>query len=60
MGLQSPSINDCINLIKGLKLTFTTFRDNFEKIIRLTEDMTKKNNVENWNIANCHKKKTAF
>lgn len=55
--LQSPSVSvtDCIHMIDGLKETFATFRSNsdgkFERIIRLTDDIMKKNYVQNWDVA---------
>ncbi len=55
-GLQSPSVSvtDCVHMIEGLKETFALFRNNsdgeFERIIRLTDDIMKKNDVQNWDI----------
>lgn len=51
--LQSPSVSvtDCIHMIEGVKETFATFRSNsdgeFERIIRLSDDIMTKNNVQN-------------
>ena len=48
-------MTDCIHVIDGLKETFATFRSNsdreFERIIRLTDDIMKKNDVQNWDVA---------
>ena len=49
------SVTDCIHVIDGLKETFATFGSNsdreFERIIRLTDDIMKKNDVQNWDVA---------
>lgn len=62
-GLQSLSVSvtDSVHMIEGLKETFTTFRNNsdgeFERIIGLTDDVMKKNDVHNWDIVGARNKK---
>ncbi|KAJ8375480.1 hypothetical protein SKAU_G00060600 [Synaphobranchus kaupii] len=59
-GLQSPSVSvtDCIHMIEGLKETFDKLRNNsdgeFDKIIRLTDEVMKKNDVQNWDVAGAY------
>ncbi len=62
-GLLSPSVSvtDCVHMIEGLKETFALFRNNsdgeFERIVRLTDDIMKKNDVQNWDIVGARNRK---
>lgn len=53
-GLQSStlSVMDCIGLIEILKSSFSMFRDNsggdFDKVLKLTEEMMIKHDISNW------------
>lgn len=57
MGLQSPSISitECLDLIEGLKDSFSTFRDNskgdFDKIVKVTDDLMVKNEIYDWDVS---------
>ena len=58
---SSVSVTACIHMIDGLKETFTTFRCNsdgeFERIITLTDDIMRKNDVQNWDVASARNRK---
>ncbi len=55
-GLQSPAIcvTDCISLIETLKATLATFRDDsdgdFDKVLRLTEELIVKYEIACWDL----------
>ncbi|XP_030072332.1 zinc finger MYM-type protein 1 [Microcaecilia unicolor] len=62
-GLQSTTVSvmDCINLIECLKETFVQFRENtsndFDKILKLTEELAEKYGIENWDVSSSRKRK---
>lgn len=62
-GLQSPavSVTDCIHLIEGLKSNLKMFRDNtqqdFEKVLKLTQDLMVKHDIHKWDLAASRERK---
>lgn len=62
-GLQSSTlcVTDCISLIETLKATYATFRDDsdgdFEKVLRLTEELLEKHEIANWDVAASRERK---
>lgn len=62
-GLQSStlSVTDCIGLIEILKSSFSTFRDNsggdFDKVLKLTEEMMIKHDISNWDVSASRQRK---
>lgn len=61
---QSPSlcVSDCISLIEGLKVSFSKFRLNthndFDKVLKLTEELMSKNDITSWYVVSLREKKS--
>ncbi|KAL7395745.1 hypothetical protein ABVT39_022378 [Epinephelus coioides] len=61
-GLRSStlSVTDCIDLIEGLKDSYTKFRnenDAFEKVMALTDELMNKHEIVCWDITGSRKRK---
>lgn len=61
-GLQSStlSVTDCIDLIEGLKDSYTQFRnenDAFDKVMALTDELMNKHEIVSWDISGSRKRK---
>ncbi|KAK7163906.1 hypothetical protein R3I94_002577 [Phoxinus phoxinus] len=61
-GLQSStlSVTDCIDLIEGLKGSYTQFRnenDAFNKVMALTDELMNKHEIVRWDISGSRKRK---
>ena len=61
-GLQSStlSVTDCTHLIESLKSNFRTFRndiEDFNKIIKLTDDLMAKHDIANWDVGSVRARK---
>lgn len=61
-GLQSStlSVTDCIDLIEGLKDSYTQFRnenDAFDKVMALTDELMNKHEIVRWDIIGSRKRK---